>query len=261
MARGRDATSSSGRPTLSQSSSSGLSGTSQAELGRPARSPEPGQPSGGSTARMRGGSAVNVTTGRLGPLAGSCHLFDYTHWHNRASQERGLGIDAGDDSVVAFLLCPDLSCRASAPPHATTSRPGMMSVHDVRQPARRTAADLPPRRPRRRAPRRRRRCRRSPGQPDVVAGLGHLAERSLGRRRRPDRRTRSPGSATTAGSTPCAATAGRATARSRGSTSPTRASCAAWPRSRRRRRRSAKPTRPSAAATFLTDSDPNAPHL
>ena len=56
----------------------------------------------------------------------------------------------------------------------------------------------------------------------------------------------------------CAATAGRARAPSRGSTSPTAASSAAWPCSPCPRRRSARPTSGSAARAFLRDSSPAA---
>ena len=101
----------------------------------------------------------------------------------------------------------------------------------------------------------------APGPPGLVPGLGHLGRALTGRRRRPRPATRSRGWATTVGSTPCAATDGRVTGRSRGSTSRTRASCAAWPRWPRPPSRSARPTRRSAAATFLTDSDPSAPQL
>ena len=76
---------------------------------------------------VSGRSEVVITwqvraTGRLGPQ------FRVNPWHNRASKERGLGIDAGDDSVVALLLCPQAGVAWVALPHRARPRVGIMTV-------------------------------------------------------------------------------------------------------------------------------------
>ena len=97
--------------------------------------------------------------------------------------------------------------------------------------------------------------------PDGQRGLGGAgrggAEPARARRcTRPSRPTPTPAPATTAAWTRCAATAGRASARCRGRTSPTAASCAASPCWRRPPRRSARSTSRSAAPQLLRDCDP-----